>query len=219
MSHARVLDVSREHHNGEGAPRVLVVDNHDSFTYNLVQGLGALGAECSVIRSGECDPRTLTREHFDGVLLSPGPSSPDRAHLSKELLDRWLGSVPMLGVCLGHQVIAQRFGARVERVAPVHGRTSEVLHDNAGLCAGLRNPFPAARYHSLAVTTDSVPPDLVITAWTRDNVVMGLRSAALRLETVQFHPESALTPDGPRLLRNWLTSLKSAPSLEAAVTR
>ena len=187
---------------------VLVVDNYDSFTFNLVQCLEALGARCRVSLNDELDLESLAASPPDGVLVSPGPGSPNQAGVSLALVRSWAGKVPIFGVCLGHQVIAQAFGATVERAErPIHGKTSAVLHDGQGLFAGLSRPFLATRYHSLCVASGDLPAALEITATTPEGEVMGLRHRELALEGVQFHPESILTEHGPRLVQNWLRSL------------
>jgi para-aminobenzoate synthetase component II len=183
--------------------RVLVVDNYDSFVFNLVQYLAQLGAECTVVRNDEVDLAGVTA--YDGVLLSPGPGRPERAGVCVELVRESAGLVPVLGVCLGHQAIAAAFGGVIERAPELlHGKTSEVEHDGSGVFAGLTSPFTATRYHSLAVRPDSVPPELEVTARTAGGVIMALRHRDLPIEGVQFHPESVLTQGGHRLLANWL---------------
>jgi anthranilate synthase/aminodeoxychorismate synthase-like glutamine amidotransferase len=192
-----------------GSPRVLVVDNYDSFTYNLVQCLRALGAECDVRLNDEVEVAALTDDALpDGVLVSPGPGAPEQAGVSLELIRALAGKRPILGVCLGHQAIAQAFGARVERAErPMHGKTSAVMHDGRGVFAGLPTPLRATRYHSLRVAADSLPEALEMTASTPEGELMGLRHRELQLEGLQFHPESILTEHGPRLVQNWLRSL------------
>jgi anthranilate synthase/aminodeoxychorismate synthase-like glutamine amidotransferase len=191
-----------------GNPRVLVVDNYDSFTYNLVQCLRALGAECDVRLNDEVDVAALAGALPDGVLVSPGPGAPEQAGVSLELIRALAGKRPILGICLGHQAIAQAFGARIERAErPMHGKTSAVLHDGRGVFAGLPSPLRATRYHSLRVAADSVPAVLEVTASTSEGELMGLRHRELPLEGLQFHPESILTEQGPRLVQNWLRSL------------
>jgi anthranilate synthase/aminodeoxychorismate synthase-like glutamine amidotransferase len=187
------------------AGRILVVDNYDSFVYNLVQYAGELGAEPIVHRSD-----ALTLDEFiavepDAVLISPGPGRPDDAGLSNELIRHFAGRRPVLGVCLGHQCIGEVFGAEVVRAGEVmHGKTSLIRHHDAGVFEGLPNPLEATRYHSLVVDRDSVPDVLEITAETEDGTVMGLRHRTLDVEGVQFHPESILTGSGHDLLRNFL---------------
>ena len=190
------------------APRVLVIDNYDSFVYNLVQELGELGADLVVHRNDAIDVAGIARTRPDAILLSPGPGRPEGAGVSLEVVEAFAGSVPMLGVCLGHQAIGQAFGAKVVQApALMHGKTSEVHHVGTGIFSGLDDPFVATRYHSLVVTPGSVPSDLEVTAQTSDGVVMGLRHRELRVEGVQFHPESILTGTGPALLANFLGQL------------
>ena len=184
---------------------VLVVDNYDSFVFNLVQYLGQLGAECTVRRNDEVAPaEALT---FDGVLLSPGPGTPERAGACIDIVRACAGTVPVLGVCLGHQAIAAAYGGIVEQAPELlHGKTSAVLHDGQGVLAGLPSPFTATRYHSLSVRPESVPDELEVTGRTEGGVVMALRHRDVPLEGVQFHPESVLTEGGHRLLANWLVT-------------
>ncbi|NDU73775.1 aminodeoxychorismate/anthranilate synthase component II [Actinomadura sp. DSM 109109] len=185
--------------------RVLVVDNHDSFVYNIVQYLRELGADCAV--RDRADVTVRDAAGVDGVLLSPGPGHPADAGVCLDLVrDAERRRAPLLGVCLGHQVIAHVHGATVARAPEiVHGRTSEIHHDGAGVMRGLPDPFAATRYHSLAVLPETVPPDVLeVTARTGDGVVMGLRRRNRPVEGVQFHPESILSSSGHRLLRNWL---------------
>ena len=187
---------------------VLVVDNYDSFTYNLVQCLLGLGARCEVRHNDALSVGDVTAAKPDGVLISPGPGTPSDAGVTLELIRALAGSIPILGVCLGHQALAQAFGGRVERAAaPVHGKTTPVTHDGRGVFGGLPNPFSATRYHSLVVAPDSMPAGFEQSASTADGDIMGLRQAELRLEGVQFHPESILTEHGAKLVQNWLSSL------------
>jgi anthranilate synthase/aminodeoxychorismate synthase-like glutamine amidotransferase len=188
--------------------RVLVVDNYDSFVYNLVQELGELGAEPVVYRNDAISVEGIRAERPDAVLVSPGPGRPEDGGVSLAAIAELAGEIPLLGVCLGHQCLGQVFGARVV-AAPhlMHGKTSEIHHDGEGLFAGLPNPFVATRYHSLVVDPASVPDTLVVTATSSDGVVMGLRHRELAVEGVQFHPESVLTASGPALLANFLHSL------------
>jgi len=184
---------------------LLLVDNYDSFTYNLYQYLGELGAETRVLRNDEMTAEAALALGPERIVISPGPGTPDQAGLSLELIRRAAGRVPLLGVCLGHQALGQAFGARVVR-APVlmHGKTSPIHHDGRTVFAGLDDPFTATRYHSLIVDRDSVPDCLEVSAWTADGIVMGMRHRGLPLEGVQFHPESILTSAGKDLLRNFL---------------
>ncbi|MGP4023101.1 anthranilate synthase component II [Actinomadura sp. 3N407] len=186
--------------------RVLVVDNHDSFVYNIVQYLLELGADCTV--KDRSDVTLQDAAAVDGVLLSPGPGHPADAGICLDLVrDAELRATPVLGVCLGHQVIAHVHGATVTRAPEiVHGSTSEITHDAAGVFQGLPNPFPATRYHSLAVRPDTVPTTLHVTARTSDGVIMGLRHRTRPIEGIQFHPESILSAGGHQLLKTWLTA-------------
>ncbi|SDE48195.1 anthranilate synthase component II [Glycomyces harbinensis] len=190
---------------------VLVVDFRDSFVHTIVSYLRALGAKVEVRRSDRTDADEAERLRPAGLLLSPGPGRPDEARLGHELLDRFAGAVPVLGVCLGHQVIAEHWGAIVSRAAELrHGETSPIRHDGAGVFAGLANPFTATRYHSLAVEPASVRDPLTVSATSEDGTVMGLRHRTVDVEGVQFHPESILTEDGSALLGNWLRRVEDA---------
>jgi anthranilate synthase component II len=184
---------------------VLVIDNYDSFVFNLVQYLGELGAEPVVHRHDELTVDEIVELDPDAVLISPGPGRPDDAGVSNAVIERLAGVKPILGVCLGHQCIGQVFGGTVVRApAVMHGKTSLVHHDGTGLLAGLPEPFEATRYHSLVVAADSVPPVLEVTARTDDGVVMALRHRELPVEGVQFHPESILTQHGEQRVRTFL---------------
>ncbi|HST49217.1 aminodeoxychorismate/anthranilate synthase component II [Jatrophihabitans sp.] len=184
--------------------RILVIDNYDSFVYNLVQYLAQLGAEVVVRRNDEVKLAELA--DFDGVLVSPGPGIPEHAGVSMAAVSTAAGSgQPVLGVCLGHQAIGVAFGAVVERAPELlHGKTSDVLHAGDGVLAGLPTPFTATRYHSLTVREDTLPDELAVTARTASGVVMAIRHRSLPIEGVQFHPESVLTQGGHRMLANWL---------------
>ena len=196
--------------------RVLVVDNYDSFTYNLVQYLGELGAEPVVHRNDEIDLAGIETLDPDAIVISPGPGTPDDAGISMDVIREWSGRRPILGVCLGHQAIGQVFGGRIVRATEVmHGKTSLVHHDGAGVFAGLPDPFEATRYHSLVVDPSSVPDVLEVTARVGplgdpDGVIMGLRHREHRVEGVQFHPESILTATGHQLLQRFLDQLVAA---------
>lgn len=186
-----------------GRPRVLLVDNYDSFVFNLYQYLGELGAEVSVVRNDALEADEALSRGATHIVISPGPGTPDEAGVSLELVRR--ANVPLLGVCLGHQALGQAFGGRVERAARLmHGKTSEVRHDGRGVFANLPDPLTAGRYHSLVVASESVPACLEVSAWAEGGVVMGLRHRERPLEGVQFHPESILTGGGKDLLRNFL---------------
>jgi para-aminobenzoate synthetase component 2 len=187
--------------------RILVVDNYDSFVFNLVQYLGQLGAECVVRRNDEVTVAEAQSGGFDGVLLSPGPGTPEDAGVCVEMVTGLGGRVPVFGVCLGHQAIGVAFGATVGRAPELlHGKTSEVHHDGTGVLAGLPDPFTATRYHSLAVAAETVPDVLEVTGRTASGVIMAMRHRTLPIEGVQFHPESVLTQAGHRMLANWLAA-------------
>jgi anthranilate synthase/aminodeoxychorismate synthase-like glutamine amidotransferase len=184
---------------------VLLVDNYDSFTYNLYQYFGELGANTRVVRNDVMTADEALALGPKAIVISPGPGNPDQAGITLELIRKAAGRVPLLGVCLGHQALGQAFGGRVVRAPKLmHGKTSEVHHDGKTIFRGLPSPFTATRYHSLIVARDSVPKELEISAWTDDGLVMGLRHRSMRLEGVQFHPESILTVAGKDLLRNFL---------------
>ena len=188
--------------------RVLVIDNYDSFTFNLVQYLGELGADSVVVKNDAIDLAGITALAPDGVLVSPGPCTPNDAGISLEVVVR--ATVPVLGVCLGHQAIGQAFGGNVVRAGRLmHGRTSPILHEGHGVFAGLPSPFEATRYHSLLVERATLPDCLAITAWTAEGEIMGVRHKARPVEGVQFHPESILTTHGKELLANWVGRLAS----------
>jgi anthranilate synthase/aminodeoxychorismate synthase-like glutamine amidotransferase len=189
-------------------PRVLVVDNYDSFTFNLVQYLGELGASVDVFKNDGIDVAGIRERAPDGVLVSPGPCTPNEAGISLDVLRALGGTMPIFGVCLGHQAIGQAFGGRVVRADRLmHGKTSPILHDGSGIFAGLPSPFEATRYHSLLVERASLPDCLAISAWTAEGEIMGLRHKAMDVEGVQFHPESILTVRGKELVHNWVTRL------------
>lgn len=189
-------------------PMIVVVDNYDSFTYNLVQYLGELGAVVEVYRNDAIDVAGIERLAPEGILISPGPGTPDDAGITLELISALDGRVPLLGVCLGHQSIAQAYGGKVVRAGRLmHGRTSPIEHDGQGLFAGLPSPLTATRYHSLIVERDSVPGEFVITAQTAEGEIMGLRHRQQPIEGVQFHPESFLTEHGHGMLQNFLSQL------------
>ena len=185
---------------------VLLIDNYDSFTFNLVQALRGLGAEVRVFRNDEIDLAAARAHEPTHVVISPGPGRPERAGISLRLIEDSLERVPVLGVCLGHQAIAALLGGRVGRAArPVHGRAARIFHDGQGLFRGLPNPFEAGRYHSLCVAEAGLPLELEVTAWTAEGEIMGLRHKLFPVEGVQFHPESVLTPKGVRILQRFLS--------------
>jgi para-aminobenzoate synthetase component 2 len=184
--------------------RILVIDNYDSFVFNLVQYLAQLGAQCTVVRNDEVTADEASK--YDGVLISPGPGTPDKAGVSIEMINYSAqNSIPLFGVCLGHQAIGEAFGATVSRAPELlHGKTSQVFHNATGVLEDLPSPFTATRYHSLAVEKDTVPEILEITGSTESGVVMSMRHRELPIEGVQFHPESVLTEHGHQMLANWL---------------
>ena len=184
---------------------LLVIDNYDSFTYNLVQYLGELGQEVRVIRNDELAAGDIAGLAPSHIVISPGPCTPNEAGISLEVIAAYAGRIPILGVCLGHQAIGQAFGGRIVRAARVmHGKTSPIFHDGKGVFTGLPNPFEATRYHSLLIERESVPDALEVTARTAEGEIMGVRHKTLGVEGVQFHPESFLTTAGKDLLRNFI---------------
>jgi anthranilate synthase/aminodeoxychorismate synthase-like glutamine amidotransferase len=186
---------------------ILVVDNYDSFTYNLVQYLGELGAALQVLRNDVADVDAIVGMAPERIVISPGPGHPDQAGVSLEVIRRLGPTTPILGVCLGHQAIGRAYGATVARAGrQMHGKTSEIRHDGLGVFADLPSPFVATRYHSLAVRSETVPESLEVSAWAEDGEIMGLRHRRFPVEGVQFHPESILTAEGKRLLANFLRS-------------
>jgi len=195
---------------------ILMIDNYDSFTFNLVQYLGELGAEVVVHRNDQIDVEGVRRLAPDGIVISPGPCTPNEAGVSLDVIRAFSGEIPLLGVCLGHQAIGQAFGGRVVHAkAIMHGKTSMVFHSGVGVFEGLDNPFEATRYHSLVIEQATLPDCLEVTAWTRDesgamDEIMGVRHRSLPVEGVQFHPESILTRHGHDLLRNFLKRLPLA---------
>jgi anthranilate synthase/aminodeoxychorismate synthase-like glutamine amidotransferase len=190
--------------------RVLVLDNYDSFTWNLVQYLGELGAASEVVKNDELTVDAIAARAPDGILISPGPCTPNEAGVSLDAIRALAGKIPILGVCLGHQAIGQAFGGKVVRAERLmHGKTSPIEHDGAGVFARLPSPFEATRYHSLLVERASLPSCLAITAWTAEGEIMGLRHKELDVEGVQFHPESVLTLEGKSLLGNWVTRVRA----------
>src|SRR5688572_13201608 len=191
---------------------ILVIDNYDSFTYNLVQYLGELGQQVEVYRNDKIDVATIEKISPDRIVISPGPGNPDQAGVTLKLLKAFEGKKPILGVCLGHQAIGEAFGGKVVH-APylMHGKTSEICHDGNGVFEGLPYRFPATRYHSLVVDRDSVPEALEVSATTPDGIIMGLRHKTYFCEGVQFHPESIMTAHGKQLLQNFLKKSGTGP--------
>ena len=192
--------------------RVFLLDNYDSFTYNLVQLLARIGADVTVARNDQVTVAEVEARRPDAIVISPGPSRPEKAGISVELVQRLGPSVPTLGVCLGHQAIGVAYGATVMRVPPVHGKARPVHHAGAGSFGDLPSPFDAARYHSLAVSPAGLPEELEVTAWSDDGVIMGLRHQSHPVEGFQFHPESILTADGEALMTSFLRRAAAVPS-------
>jgi anthranilate synthase/aminodeoxychorismate synthase-like glutamine amidotransferase len=183
---------------------VFILDNYDSFTYNLVQTIGETGRSIEVRRNDEVTVEDVLALDPEAVVISPGPGTPDQAGISVPLVAAMKGRCPVLGVCLGHQSIARAFGGRVVRATPVHGKVSAIRHDGRTIYRNLDTPFDATRYHSLVVDRDSLPDCLEVTAWTEDGTIMGIRHKHDPVEGLQFHPESILTTEGKRILRNFL---------------
>lgn len=184
---------------------LVMIDNYDSFTYNLVQYLGELGEEVATFRNDEISLDSIAELKPDRIMISPGPCTPNEAGISLAVLDRFVGEVPILGVCLGHQCIGQYYGGDVIHAKQImHGKTSLMQHTNQGVFAGLPNPYTITRYHSLVISRDTLPDCLEVTAWTDDGEIMGLKHKELPIEGVQFHPESILTEHGHDLLANFL---------------
>ncbi len=191
--------------------RLLMIDNYDSFTYNLVQYLGELGADVTVRRNDAVDLEGIAALAPDAVVISPGPCTPREAGISVPLIQRFAGQLPILGVCLGHQAIGAAFGGQIVRCGRImHGKTSPIEHTGEGLFAGLPKPFDATRYHSLVIDPSTLPAELVRTAWTAENEIMGVRHRELFVEGIQFHPESILTLAGKDLLANFLARVPAA---------
>ena len=190
------------------APKILVIDNYDSFTYNLVQYLGELGADVEVWRNDAITLDDIAARNPDGIVVSPGPCTPKEAGISVPAIERFKGKIPILGVCLGHQAIGAALGGDIVRAPRImHGKTSPIHHDGRGVFRDLANPFDATRYHSLVIERSSLPSELEVSAWTAEGEIMGVRHRSLPVEGVQFHPESILTLEGKRLLRNFLDEL------------
>jgi anthranilate synthase component 2 len=190
---------------------LLMIDNYDSFTYNIVQYLGELGEEVQVFRNDKITLQQIEELAPDRIVISPGPCSPEEAGISVEVIRRFAGRIPLLGVCLGHQSIGYAFGGKIVKSATLmHGKISPILHDGKGLFAGLPNPFSATRYHSLVVERDTFPDVLEVTAWVEEGEIMGLKHKTLPVWGVQFHPESILTEGGMDLLQNFLELSRQA---------
>jgi anthranilate synthase component II len=205
-------DASSGTHGGGDAmtrPRLFMIDNYDSFTFNLVQYFGELGAAVDVHRNDAVDLEAIAAARPDAIVISPGPCTPREAGISVPAIQRFAGTIPILGVCLGHQAIAAAYGGRIVRADRImHGKTSPIHHDGRAVFAGLGDPFDATRYHSLVVEPASLPAELVRTAWTDEGEIMGLRHRTLAVEGVQFHPESILSVEGKSLLANFLAGLR-----------
>ena len=190
---------------------ILLIDNYDSFTYNVYQAIANLGHPLQVVRNDRINLAEIAAGSYEAIIISPGPGTPDDAGLSKEIVREFAGKLPILGICLGHQVIGEVFGGNIVRAPqPVHGKTTEVAHQGDGLYTDLPQPFTAGRYHSLIVEEASLPECLEVTARNEENLIMGLRHRQFNVQGVQFHPESILTPLGNKLLANFLSSIEAA---------
>ena len=190
---------------------ILLIDNYDSFTYNVYQAVANLGHPLQVVRNDRISLADISVANYDAIIISPGPGTPDDGGLSKQIVREFAGKLPILGICLGHQVIGEVFGGNVVRAPqPVHGKTTEVVHQGDGLYTDLPQPFTAGRYHSLIVEESSLPECLEVTARNEENLIMGLRHRQFNVQGVQFHPESILTPVGDKLLANFLSSIEAA---------
>jgi para-aminobenzoate synthetase component II len=198
-----------------GEPMILMIDNYDSFTYNLVQYLGELGQELVIKRNDQTSLEEIERLNPKFLMISPGPCSPNEAGISLKAIEYFAGKIPIFGVCLGHQSIAQVFkGDVVQADRQMHGKTSQMFHDGKTIFAGMDNPFPATRYHSLIVKKETLPDCLEISAWTDEGEIMAIRHKSLPIEGVQFHPESIMTKDGKKLLKNFISYYDQFSNLE-----
>ncbi len=190
---------------------ILLIDNYDSFTYNVYQAVANLGHPLQVVRNDQITLEEISAGQYDSIIISPGPGTPDDAGISKEAVTHFAGKLPILGICLGHQAIGKAFGAKIIRAPkPVHGKTANIIHDGKGLYANLPQPFIAGRYHSLIVDRDTLPECLEITAINDHGLIMGLRHRHFNVQGVQFHPESILTPEGTTILTNFLSTAGQA---------
>jgi para-aminobenzoate synthetase component II len=198
-----------------GNPMILMIDNYDSFTYNLVQYLGELGQELIIKRNDQTTLEEIENLQPKFLMISPGPCSPNEAGISLKAIEHFAGKIPIFGVCLGHQSIAQVFkGDVVQADRLMHGKTSQMFHDGKTIFNGIENPFPATRYHSLIVKKETLPDCLEISAWTEEGEIMAIRHKSLPVEGVQFHPESIMTKDGKKLLKNFISYYENFPILE-----
>ncbi len=190
---------------------ILMIDNYDSFTYNLVQDLGELGQKLSVYRNDKITVKQVKELKPSSIVISPGPGTPEHAGISLDLINNFSDDIPILGVCLGHQAIVQAYGGTIERAPePVHGKTSQINHDGKTIFEEIENPFTATRYHSLIVKNDDLPEELEVSAWTDDDMIMGVRHKKFPVEGIQFHPESILTIEGKKILENFLVKKEFA---------
>jgi anthranilate synthase/aminodeoxychorismate synthase-like glutamine amidotransferase len=199
------VDVLAVHLQEEASAVILIIDNYDSFTYNLYQYCYELGTTAQVVRNDRISLQEIADLAPEKIIISPGPCTPNEAGISLAVIERFGPTTPLLGVCLGHQAIGQAFGGKIIRAPkPVHGKTEQIHHDSVGIFAEMANPFTATRYHSLIVERTTLPASLEVTAWTNDGLIMGLRHREYPIEGVQFHPESILTTDGKQLLQHFL---------------
>ncbi len=190
---------------------ILMIDNYDSFTYNLVQYLGELGQKLSVYRNDKITVKQVKELKPSSIVISPGPGTPEQAGISLDLINNFSDDIPILGVCLGHQAIVQAYGGTIERAPePVHGKTSQINHDGKTIFEEIENPFTATRYHSLIVKNNDLPEELEVSAWTDDDMIMGVRHKKFPVEGIQFHPESILTIEGKKILENFLVKKEFA---------
>ncbi|RII36020.1 aminodeoxychorismate/anthranilate synthase component II [Clostridium chromiireducens] len=189
---------------------ILMIDNYDSFVYNLVRYFEEIGEEVEVVRNDKIDMKSINSNKYSGIVISPGPKNPEEAGLSLDIIDKFKGEIPILGICLGHQCIGHYFGSKIVKgERPMHGKISDITHDNNGLFRGVKNPLNVTRYHSLIIDKEKLSKELIVTAKTSDEVVMGVKHNKLPIYGVQFHPEAELTEDGHKILENFVLECKA----------